>query len=326
MTAPRQKRLKVALQMNALEALTKPTDTTLYVAQAAARRGYELFHYEPGHMRLETDPRRGMRITARGHALAFPGATQDSARYGAASTRDLGDFDVIFMRQDPPFDLAYVAATHMLEHLTPKVRIVNDPVGVRNAPEKLVTTHFPDLMPPSLITRDQEAICAFRARHGDIVFKPLFGFAGYGIFRLRADDGNLHALLEMMASLNPEPWQVQKYLPAINSTGDKRIILLDGEPVGCFTRIPAKDDSRGNMRVGGRPKPARLTPRDREICRKLAPSFRKQGLYLVGIDIIGEYLTEVNVTSPTGLVVADRLEGRKGKHTIAEMFWDRLFK
>jgi len=321
----RKGRLKVAIQMDPLERLFKPADSTLYLAQAAAKRGYELFHYEPQHLRMEVG-KRGLDITARGRALEFPGPEQQSVRYGAPKTHNLENFDIILMRQDPPFDLAYIAATHVLEHLKDKVRITNDPVSVRNAPEKLLCTHFPQLMPPTIITRDHAAICAFLAKHGDVIFKPLFGFAGYGIFRLRENDGNLHALLEVMSAHNSEPWLVQKYLSAITTVGDKRIVMLDGEPVGCFTRIPAKDDIRGNMRVGAKPKPAKLTKRDREICQTLAPLFRKQGLFLVGIDVIGDYLTEINVTSPTGLVIADRLEGRKGKDRIAERFWDQLSK
>ena len=322
---PRKARLKVAIQMDALEKLNKPADTTLYIAQAAARRSYELFHYEPQHLHFETVKGKCV-ITARGHALKFKSGEQASAYLGAEKTRNLADFDIILMRQDPPFDLAYIAATHILDHLKDKVMIVNDPVAVRNAPEKLLVTHFPQLMPPTIITRDFEAIADFRDRHGDVIFKPLFGYAGYGIFRLNKNDGNLPALLETMASLNPEPWQVQKYLPAIRTAGDKRIVLLDGEPVGCFTRIPLKNDDRGNMRVGGKPIAAKFTARDKEICRTLGPVFKKQGLYLVGIDVIGDYLTEINVTSPTGLVIADRLEKRKGKATIAEKFWDGLIK
>src|SRR5580704_17091734 len=279
------KKLRIAIQMDPLERLNKASDSTLYVARAAAKRGYELFHYTPGHLRMETTA-RGCRITAAGHALKFKNEKQESAYLGAGQIRDLADFDIILMRQDPPFDLAYVAATHILEHLRGKVKVVNDPIAVRNAPEKLLVAHFPQFMPPTIITRDQEAICQFRARHGDVVFKPLFGYAGYGIFRLKKDDGNLHALLEMMASLNPEPWLVQKYIPAIKTKGDKRIVLLNGEPVGIYTRIPAKDDARGNMRVGGKARPAPFTARDRAICKVLGPIFRKQGLYLAGIDVI----------------------------------------
>jgi glutathione synthase len=319
------KKLRVAIQMDPLEKLYKPLDSTLYVVQTAAKRGYELFHYTPAHLRLETLA-RGCRVSAAGHALKFKNANQESAYLGDAQIRDLTDFDVIFMRQDPPFDLAYVAATHILEHISDKVRIVNNPVAVRNAPEKLLVTHFPEFMPPTLITRDQEAICKFRARHGDIMFKPLFGYAGYGIFQFKKDNNNLHTLLELMSSLNPEPWMVQKYLPAIKTKGDKRIVLLNGEPVGVYTRIPASDDARGNMRVGAKAKPAPLTRRDKQICKTLGPVFRAQGLYLAGIDVIGDYLTEINVTSPTGLAVADQMAGRKGKGTIAERFWDWLAK
>jgi glutathione synthase len=318
-------RYRVAVQMDRLAKLTLGTDSTLYVIHAAARRGYELFHYEPQHLHLETV--KGKRvITARGHELKFKGNDQASAYLVSEKTRNLADFDILFMRQDPPLDLAYIAATHVLEHLKDKVMIVNDPISVRNAPEKLLVTHFPELMPPTIITRDRGAIEDFRNRHGDVIFKPLFGYAGYGIFRLNKNDGNLPALLELMASLNPEAWQVQKYIPAIKTAGDKRIVLLDGEPVGCFTRIPLKGDDRGNMRVGGKPIAAKFTARDKEICRALAPVCKKQGLYLVGIDVIGDYLTEINVTSPTGLVIADRLEKRKGKTTIAEKFWDGLIK
>ncbi|HUY68221.1 MAG TPA: glutathione synthase [Alphaproteobacteria bacterium] len=315
------KKLRVAIQMDPPGKLSKRFDSTLYLARAAARRGYELFHYEPRHLRVETDGGK-RRITAQGHALKFKSAAQDSVYHGAAQTQDLSGSDVVLMRQDPPFDLAYFAATHILELLPVKVRVINDPKGVRDAPEKLIALHAPQLLPPTLVTRDVAAIEKFRARHGEIIFKPLFGFAGHGIFRFGPDDGNLHALLEQMAALNGEPWMIQKFLPAIAHTGDKRIILLDGEPAGCFTRMPARKDGRGNMRVGAKPSRAPLTRRDREICEVLAPILKSRGLYLAGIDVIGDYLTEVNVTSPTGLVVADRLAGRTGKATIAERFWE----
>ncbi len=319
------KKLRIAIQMDPLERLNKPVDSTLYLALEASRRGCELFHYEPQHLRMESG-KKNLSITARGHALKFKNAAQDSVYYGDEKVCNLADFDVILMRQDPPFDLAYIAATHILEHLKDKVLIINDPAAVRNAPEKLLTAHVPQLTPPTLITRDRQAICEFRSRHGDIIFKPLFGYAGYGIFRFGKQDGNLHAMLETMGALNSEPWLVQKYIPAIATAGDKRIILLNGEPVGVFTRIPIKGDVRGNMRVGAKPQAAKLTNRDKEICKTLAPLLRERGLFLAGIDVIGDYLTEINVTSPTGLVVADRLEGRKGKETIAERFWDWAVK
>jgi glutathione synthase len=228
------------------------------------------------------------------------------------------------MRQDPPFDLAYISATHILEHIQNKVCVVNDPVGVRNAPEKLFATHFSRFMAPTLITRDREAIEDFRARHGDIILKNLHGYAGHGIFHLKRGDHNLPSLIETLAEKNNEPWMIQKYIPAIHTKGDKRIVILDGDVVGFYTRIPAKGDVRGNMRAGAKPKAAPLTKRDREIVTALAPALKEAGLFLVGCDVIGDYLTEINVTSPTGLIVSDRMAGRKGKNTIAEQFWDRL--
>jgi glutathione synthase len=319
------KRLRIAIQMDPLERLFKPVDSTLYIARAAARRGYELFHYEAAALRMHIGGKR-TRVTAAGHTLKFKSADQASAYLGKAETRDLTDFDILLMRQDPPFDLAYISATHILEHIQDKVRIVNDPAGVRNAPEKLFATLFPQFMAPTLIARDRKAIEDFRARHGDIIVKDLHGFAGHGVFHIKPGDDNLPALIETLSETNSEPWMIQKYIPAIRTTGDKRIVMLDGEPVGFYTRIPAKGDLRANMRVGATPKRSTLTKRDREICKTLAPVLRAWGLFLVGLDVIGDYLTEVNVTSPTGLAVADRLKGRKGKETIAEQFWDRLLR
>ncbi len=315
------KKLRVAIQMDPLERLHQETDSTLYLARAALMRGYELFHYLPGALRMEVG--RRVSVTTRGHTLKF---RNGAWTLGKESLRNLADFDVILMRQDPPFDLAYITATHILDHLQGRVKIVNDPTAVRNAPEKLLATHFPHLMPPTLVTRDIAAIEKFRARHGAIVFKPLYGWAGYGIFQLTADDPNLHALLETMGAISPEPWMIQKYLPAIKTAGDKRIILLDGEPVGVYRRIPAKGDTRGNMRVGAKAERAPLTRRDREICKTLGPVLRASGLVLAGIDVIGDYLTEINVTSPTGLPSADRFAGRTFKNGIAKLFWDRLAK
>ena len=315
------KKLRVAIQMDPLERLHQSTDSTLYLARAALARGYELFHYVPGVLHMEVG--RRVTITARGNELKFRNGKWTLDKQ---SVENLADFDVILMRQDPPFDLAYITATHILEHLRDRVKIVNDPVAVRNAPEKLLVTHFPQLMPPTLVTRDIAAIEKFRAKHGAIVFKPLYGWAGYGIFQLKADDPNLHALLETMGGISPEPWMIQKYLPEIKTVGDKRIILLDGEPVGVYRRIPAKGDTRGNMRVGAKAERAPLTKRDREICKTLAPILSTSGLMMAGIDVIGDYLTEINVTSPTGLPSADRFNGRTFKNGIAKMFWDLLLK
>ena len=313
--------LSIALQMDPLERLNAATDSTLSLAKAALLRGATLFHYEPKNLVQDITP-QGVTLTARGRDLTL----QEGAwLLGAERTCDLRTCDVLLMRQDPPFDLAYIAATHMLEHLQPHVKIINDPAGVRNAPEKLLVTHFPTLMPPTRITRDRQAIEDFRAQHGAIILKPLFGHAGHGVFHLTPEDSNLPALLETVFALNREPWIVQKYLP-IHQHGDKRIVLLNGEPAGSFVRFPATGDSRSNMRVGGRVKAAPLTPRDCVICETLAPVLRAQGLFLTGIDVIGDYLTEINVTSPTGLVTSDQLTGRTGADSLAARFWDLVLR
>lgn len=317
----RTRKIRVAVQMDPLASLRPKTDSTLYLLAAAKRRGFEIFHYRPQNLSMDIG-KKGARITARGNALLHKNGAW---AYGVESVKRLEDFDIILMRQDPPFDLAYISATHILEHLKGRVRVVNDPVAVRNAPEKLLVPHFPHLMPPTLVTRDCKAVADFRARHGEIVFKPLFGWAGHGIFHLRPDDDNMHSLLEMMGDFNQEPWMIQKYLPEIKK-GDKRIILLDGEPVGAVNRIPLRGESRGSMRVGAKPVRTTLTKRDREICAALAPLLRAAGLFFVGIDVIGNYLTEINVTSPTGIVSADVLSGNRGKDSIAERFWDMLLK
>ncbi len=311
--------LRIALQMDALERLYKPLDSTLELARAAVERGDELFHYEPSGLRMDIAA-GGTRVTAKVHRLVYDKRNPDPWSLGEESVADASEFDVILMRQDPPFDLSYITATHILEHLKDRVRIINDPVGVRNAPEKLLITYVPHLMPPTLIARDREAIETFRTEHRDIIIKPLHGYAGHGIFHLRPGDDNLPGLLETLATINNEPWMVQKFLP-ITEWGDKRIVVLNGEPVGSFRRMPAAGDVRGNMRVGGRPEKAELTRRDQEICATLAPMLRERGLFLAGIDVIGDYLTEINVTSPTGLIVADQLEGRTGQDRIAERFW-----
>jgi glutathione synthase len=314
--------LHIAFQMDALEMLNQPLDTTLELARAAHDLGHKLFHYEPEHIHMSIHSGRAD-ITAAGHDLIYSLGDKNPWSLGAKALRTLSEFDVILMRQDPPFDLAYITATHILEQIKDKVRIVNDPVGVRNAPEKLLITHVPQLMPPTLITREREAIESFRDEHKDIIFKPLHGFAGHGIFHLRPGDDNLPGLIETMSSLNAEPWMIQKYLP-VTELGDKRIVILNGEPVGLFRRMPAAGDARSNMRVGGRPEKATLTKRDVEICTTVAPMLRERGLFLVGLDVIGDYLTEINVTSPTGLVVADQLEGRTGTDRIADRFWQQL--
>jgi glutathione synthase len=227
--------------------------------------------------------------------------------------------DVVLMRQDPPFDMAYITATHLLEHIHPKTLVVNNPAAVRNAPEKLLVTHFPQLMPPTMISWDREAIKDFRARHKDIIIKPLFGNGGVGVFRIKPDDENLGSLLDMFFAASREPLMIQRYEPAVRK-GDKRIILIDGEPLGALNRVPAEGDSRSNMHAGGRAEAAKLTAREQEICAAIGPLLKAQGLLFTGIDVIGDYLTEINVTSPTGLQQIARFDGVN----LATVIWEKI--
>ena len=236
---------------------------------------------------------------------------------------DLSDMDVVLMRQDPPFDMAYITATHFLQHIHPKTLVVNNPVAVRNAPEKLYVTHFDGVMPPTLISSDMEAIRAFRDEHKDIILKPLFGNGGAGVFHLRPDDENLGSLLEMFTVLSREPVIVQRYLPEVRQ-GDKRIILIDGRPAGAVNRVPAKGEARSNMHVGGRPEKSTLTRREQEICEIIGPHLKREGLIFVGIDVIGDYLTEINVTSPTGIQQINRYDGVKLEAEIWDAIEDAL--
>ena len=310
----------IALQMDALSRLNPKSDSTLYLARAALRRGYKLFHYTPAHLRLGVLS-GAAHVTASGHELLW----QDGAwAMGEAAAINLATVDAILIRQDPPFDLAYITTTHILDHLRGKVKLINDPTGVRDSPEKLLVTHFPQFAPPTLITRDMAAVEEFRQQHADIVIKPIYSFGGHGVFHINPLNDNLPALLEMLAAQSPEPWIVQKFLP-VAAMGDKRIILLDGKPVGHFRRVPATGDVRSNMRVGGRVELVRLSPRDREICEAIAPTLVERGLRLAGIDVIGDTLTEINVTCPTGLVTSDELENRSLENGIAEMFWHMVF-
>ncbi len=263
--------------------------------------------------------KREARLVARGHSVKVERRRGAHYEFGPMETLKLGDMDVILMRQDPPFDMAYITATHMLEHIQPGTLVVNDPAAVRNAPEKLLVTHFPDLMPPTLITWDLEAIRSFRAQYHDIIVKPLFGNGGAGVFRIRPDDENLGALLEMHFARSREPLMFQRYEPAVRQ-GDKRIILVDGEPMGAVNRVPAAGEARSNMHVGGRPEKSPLTARDLEICAAIGPTLRSQGMIFVGIDVIGDYLTEINVTSPTGLQEIARFDGVHIERSI----WDRI--
>ncbi len=311
--------LKVAVQMDPIETINIHGDSSFQLMLEAQDRGHALWHYEVRHLALY-----GRRVAAKARPVRV--VRQEGAHYelGAWEELDLSRMDVVLMRQDPPFDMAYITATHILEHIHPRTLVVNDPRSVRNAPEKLLVMEFPDLMPPTLIAWDPDAIRRFRAEHRDIVVKPLFGNGGAGVFHIKPDDENLASLLEMHFARSREPLMIQRYEPRVRQ-GDKRIILVDGEAMGAINRVPAAGESRSNMHVGGRPEKSALTPREREICAAIGPTLRDQGLIFVGIDVIGDWLTEINVTSPTGLqeiarfdevrldrAIWDAIEARRG--------------
>ncbi|MGH6720026.1 MAG: glutathione synthase, partial [Alphaproteobacteria bacterium] len=282
--------LAVAIQMDPIESIDIDADSTFVLALEAQARGHLLYHYLPRDLLL-----RDGRVQARARRLEVRRERGNHSALGAPERLDLAVMDVVLMRQDPPFDMAYITATHLLEHIHPKTLVVNDPVHVRNAPEKLFVTHFDGVMPPTMITSSWDEVRAFRAEHKDIILKPLFGNGGAGVFHVRPDDENLNALLEMFTQLYREPIMVQRYVPQVRE-GDKRIVLIDGEPMGAINRVPAAGESRSNMHVGGRPEKSSLTARDREICDRLGPTLRDLGMIFVGIDVIGDYLTEINVT------------------------------
>ena len=273
-----------------------------------------MFHYLPKHLVL-----RDGRVRAKVSALSVKRERHAHYQLGAPELLDLASLDVILMRQDPPFDMSYITATHLLEHLHPQTLVVNDPVHVRNAPEKLYVTHFQQLMPPTVIASDRDQIFEFRAEQGDIIIKPLFGNGGAGVFHITKEDENLNALLEMFTQLYREPVIAQRYLPEIRN-GDKRIILIDGEPAGAINRVPAKGEARSNLHVGGTAMPSSLSARDREICEAIGPALKEKGLIFVGIDVIGDYLTEINVTSPTGIQQIDRFDNVN----LSARIWDSI--
>jgi glutathione synthase len=295
--------LAVAIQMDPIESINIDADSTFVLGLEAQSRGHRLWHYLPRHLALSAG-----RVLARARALTLRREHGNHFTFGPWEEIDVGTMDVVLMRQDPPFDMAYITATHILEHIHPKTLVVNDPAAVRNAPEKLFVTHFPELMPPTLITADPAQIAAFRREHGDIILKPLFGNGGAGVFHVKPDDTNLNALLELFTERSREPLVIQRYVPEVRQ-GDKRIILVDGEALGALNRVPAEGESRSNMHVGGRPEPTTLTDREREICRTIGPALKERGMIFVGIDVIGDYLTEINVTSPTGLQEIARFDG-----------------
>ncbi|RZJ16296.1 MAG: glutathione synthase [Brevundimonas sp.] len=305
--------LKVAIQMDPIEAVNIESDTTFMLALSAQERGHRLWVYDFRTLALEDG-----RLFCRARPVTLRHARGDHVDFGDWVKLDLSrDIDVILMRQDPPFDMAYVTATYLLETVHPKTLVVNDPTEVRSAPEKLLVTRFPGLTPPTLISSDPEALVAFHEKHGDVVLKPLHGAAGSGVVRLKAGDPNLEALVEIHAVGSRDPLVIQKFIPAV-SAGDKRIILVDGEVVGAINRVPADGQVRSNLRVGGTAQPVELTARDLEICAALKGELKSRGLLFVGIDVIGDYLTEINVTSPTG---AQQLKQFTGIDAAAAL-WD----
>lgn len=296
--------LSVAIQMDPVAPIDINADSTFALGVEAQKRGHKLFHYLPDALTF----RHGI-VRAKGHPMTLRREVGNHFEFGAPETRDLAtDADVVLMRQDPPFDMGYITATHLLDHIHPQTLVVNDPNHVRNAPEKLLVTFFPHLMPETLITRDIEEIKAFRAEMGDIIVKPLFGNGGAGVFHLRPEDSNLNSLLEMFSGISREPVMVQRYMPEVRH-GDKRIILVDGKAAGAINRVPAAGEARSNMHVGGRPDKTDITSEEHAICEEIGPLLRERGLIFVGIDVIGDKLTEINVTSPTGIQEIDRYDG-----------------
>jgi glutathione synthase len=304
--------LKVALQMDPIGSVNINADSTFRIALEAQARGHHLFFYTPDRLAFVEG-----RVMARGWSIEVRREAGNHVTYGEETEVDLGDYDVVWLRQDPPFDMGYITTTHLLEMIHPKTLVVNDPASVRNAPEKLFVTHFPDLMPETLISADIRQIRKFREKHGDIILKPLFGNGGAGVFRLQGEDTNLGSLVELFQSVFREAFIVQRYQPEVRK-GDKRIILVDGEIAGAINRVPSTEETRSNMHVGGRPEPTGITEREREICATIGPELKRRGLIFTGIDVIGDYLTEINVTSPTGIREVKRFGGAD----IAAMIWD----
>ena len=306
--------LKIAFQMDPIQSVDIDADSTFRLAEEAQARGHTVFVYTPDLLSY-----REGRVIAKAQKARLQRVQGDHVQLDAPTNIDLADMDVVWLRQDPPFDMGYITTTHILDLVHPKTLVVNDPSSVRNAPEKLLVLQFPDLTPPTMIARDLDALKSFRATHGDMILKPLYGNGGAGVFRLTEADQNLAALHEMFVAISREPLIAQKFLPAV-AQGDKRVILVDGEPVGAINRLPAKGETRSNMHVGGRPEKVALSDRDREICARIGPVLREQGLIFVGIDVIGDWLTEINVTSPTGIQELERFDGIN----VAAMIWDAI--
>lgn len=306
--------LRVAVQMDHISTIQIGGDSTFAMLLEAAKRGHKLFHYVPNQLMLLDG-----QVLAHMAPLTVQDVEGNHFTLGPEETVLLSDMDVVLLRQDPPFDMNYITSTHLLERIHPKTLVVNDPAHVRNAPEKIFVTEFPDLMPKTLISRNADDIRAFREDVGDIILKPLYGNGGAGVFRLTSDDQNLASLLEMFEQAFPEPFMVQQYLPDVRA-GDKRIILVDGKAVGAINRVPAEGEARSNMHVGGRAEAIGMTAREHEICERIGPSLKERGFIFVGIDVIGDYMTEINVTSPTGIREVKKFGGAD----ISALIWDAI--
>ncbi len=306
--------LKVAVQMDPIQSINISGDSTFAMMLEAQRRGHLLFYYQTKTLALN-----GGTLFATGQDVTVRDEKASHATLGEERRADLGEQDVVLMRQDPPFDMGYITATHMLEAIHPKTLVVNDPKEVRNAPEKLFVLNYPQFTPETLITRDPVELAAFRRAHGDIILKPLYGNGGAGVFRLGEGDQNFSSLLELFTQTFREPFIAQRYLPDVRK-GDKRIILVDGKAAGAINRVPAVNENRSNMHVGGKAEPTTMTRREHEICEALGPDLKARGLIFVGIDVIGDYLTEINVTSPTGIREVKKFGGAD----IASLIWDAI--
>jgi glutathione synthase len=307
--------LAVAVQMDPIHAINIDADSTFVLMLEAQGRGHGLWYYTPKTLSLH-----GGRVIAKAQRVKeIRRKKGDHVELGPMEPLDLSMMDVVLLRQDPPFDMAYITTTHLLERIHPRTLVINDPVHVRNAPEKLFVTHFQELMPPTLITVDKDEILAFRKKHKDIVVKPLFGNGGSGVFHVKPDDENLGSILEVFTQMFREPIIAQRYIPEIRK-GDKRIILVDGKAAGAVSRMPLEGEARANFHAGGAARKAELTPREKMICEAIGPALSERGLVFVGIDVIGDYLTEINVTSPTGIQEINRLSGTKIERDI----WDAI--
>jgi glutathione synthase len=312
--------LRIAVQMDPIQTINITGDSTFALMLEAEARGHEMVVYGPDALSLKDN-----HLTARVTPVQVRDEKGNHATLGETTRVDLGDFDVVLMRQDPPFDMNYTTATHLLDRIHPKTLVVNDPTSVRNAPEKILVNEFPDLMPPTLVSRDRAEIEAFRAEHGDLVMKPLYGNGGAGVFKVGKDDENFNGFFDLFTGLSREPWMIQRFLPAVRA-GDKRIILIDGVAMGQLNRVPAAGDIRANLVRGGAGQATELTKREQEICARIGPLLRERGLIFVGIDVIDGNLTEINVTSPTGIRAIKRLGGPDLSVPIWDAIENRLGK